>query len=156
MLLPIFQTMNDWGASTWIRESVWFYPLVQCVHLLFLTMLVGALLVVDLRLLGAGISEQPASKLARDARPWLVIALVGMLITGIPQLMSNAMREYSNEFFWIKMRVLPLALLFTFTIRQKVALSPTSSEGGMAKLVAVASIVLWAGVAIPARLIGLF
>jgi uncharacterized membrane protein len=156
MLMPFFQWMNDWAASTAIRESIWIYPLAQAVHLLFLAMLVGGLLIVDLRLLGTGLTSQPVQKVARDARKWVIVGLVGLIVTGIPQLMSNSMREYSSDFFWMKMYVLPVALVFTFTVRHWVTMSEKSSESGIGKLVGLLSIALWAGVAIPSRLIGLF
>jgi hypothetical protein len=156
MLMPYFQWMNDWAASTAIRESIWIYPLVQAVHLLFLVMLVGSLLLVDLRLLGTGMTGQPVPKLARAAWPWVVWGLLGLLVTRMPQLMSNSMREYSSDFFWMKMYVLPVAIVFTFTVRRTITMSERSSEGGVGKLVGLASILLWAGVAIPSRLIGLF
>jgi hypothetical protein len=85
-----------------------------------------------------------------------VWGLLGLLVTGAPQLLSNAMREYSSDFFWMKMYVLPVALVFTFTVRHWVTMSEQSSEGGTGKLVGLASILLWLGVAIPSRLIGLF
>jgi hypothetical protein len=80
-----------------------------------------------------------------------------MFLTGVPQLISNALREYYSPFFWAKMSMLALALIFTFTIRRRVVLSPDGAVStGVRKLVGAASIVLWSGVAIPARLIGLF
>jgi hypothetical protein len=80
-----------------------------------------------------------------------------MFLTGVPQLISNALREYYSPFFWTKMSMLALALIFTFTIRRRVVLSPEGAVStGVRKLVGAASIVLWSGVAIPARLIGLF
>ncbi len=55
------------------------------------------------------------------------------------------------------MVVMVVALVFTFTIRRKVTLAPTGQFGAATrKLVGALSIVLWASVAIPARLIGLF
>ena len=70
--------------------------------------------------------------------------------------MSNATKEYFSEFFCFKMDVLLVAVIFTFTLRHKVAMA---EEGRVAplkvKLVGLASIVLWATVAITARLIGL-
>ena len=96
-------------------------------------------------------------KIARDAEPWFIRGFVLMFLTGVPQLISNALREYYSPFFWTKTLMLALALIFTFTIRRRVVLSPNGAVStGMRKLVGAASIVLWAGVAIPARLIGLF
>ena len=54
MLEPFFQWMNDLAVSKAIGESIWIYPLVQAIHLLFLALFAGALLIVDLRLMGWG------------------------------------------------------------------------------------------------------
>ena len=158
MLEPFFQWMNDLAVSKAIGESIWIFPLVQAVHLVFLALFAGALLIVDLRLLGLGMREQSVAKIARDARPWLIVGLVGLVVTGMPQLMQNAMREYFSEYFWIKMYVLPVALIYTFTIRQRVAMADESRVApAMSKLAGLASILLWiGGVTIPSRLIGLF
>ena len=158
MLEPYFQWMNDLAVSKAIGESIWIYPLVQAIHLLFLALFAGSLLIVDLRLMGWGMREQPIAKVARDAWPWTIIGFLGLVATGIPQLMQNAMREYFSEFFWIKMYVLPVALIYTLTIRRKVALTDESHVApAMSKLTGLASILLWiGGVAIPSRLIGLF
>jgi hypothetical protein len=158
MLEPYFQWLNDLAVSKAIGESIWIYPFVQAVHLLFLALFAGSLLIVDLRLLGYGMREQPVAKVARDARPWMIIGLLGLLVTGMPQLAQNAMREYFSEYFWFKMYMIPVALIFTFTIRQKIALADEARVTPMvAKAVGLLSILLWiGGVAVPARLIGLF
>ena len=158
MLEPYFQWMNDLAVSKAIGESIWIYPLVQAIHLLFLALFAGSLLIVDLRLMGWGMREQPVAKVASDARPWMILGFVGLVVTGMPQLMQNAMREYFSDFFWIKMYVLPVALIYTFTIRQRVAMADESRVApAMSKLTGLASILLWiGGVAVPSRLIGLF
>jgi hypothetical protein len=120
---PTFEWMNNLPVSAAIRESIWISPLVNVGHLLALVLLVGALLIVDLKLLG---SDEGTSldKIARDAEPWFIRGFVLMFLTGVPQLISNALREYYSPFFWTKMSMLVLALLFTFTIRRRVVLSP--------------------------------
>ena len=146
MLEPFFQWMNDLAVSKAIGESIWIYPLVQAIHLVFLALFAGALLIVDLRLMGLGMREQPAAKVARDARPWLIVGFIGLVVTGMPQLMQNAMREYFSEFFWIKMYVLPIALIYTFTIRQRIALADEARLAPMwSKLAGLVSILLWMG-----------
>ena len=158
MLEPFFQWMNDLAVSKAIGESIWIFPLVQAIHLVFLALFVGSLLIVDLRLLGLGMREQSVAKVARDARPWMIVGLIGLVVTGMPQLMQNAMREYFSEYFWIKMYVLPVAVIYTFTIRHRVAMADESRVApAMSKLAGLASILLWiGGVTIPSRLIGLF
>lgn len=154
MLEPLFQWISTLAVSRAIGESLWIYPLVQAIHLVFLAIFLGAVVIVDLRLLGRGFSHQPVSQVARDARPWMIGGLLGLVVTGIPQLMQNAMREYFAEFFWWKMYILAFALIFTFTVRRKATQASTPPAYG--KVVGLVSMALWAGVAISARLIGLF
>ena len=97
---------------------------------------------------------QPVSQVARDARPWLVIGFLGMVATGLPQLMQNASREYFSEFFWYKMYLIAIGLILIVTIRRKLTQVDEPSAAG--KVVALVSIAIWAGVVINARLIGLF
>jgi len=156
MLLPFFKWLGDAPASLFIRDSVWIYAFDQCLHLVALAVFAGAVLIVDLRLLGGGLKDRPIAQVARDAQPWLVWALVGLVVTGIPQLMSNAIKEYYSIIFWIKMGLLLPAFIFTFTIRNKVVMSAQAGPVSLqTKLVGLVSIALWAGVAISARLIGL-
>ncbi len=106
--------------------------------------------------MGTGLKDRPIAQVARDAQPWLVWGLVGLLVTGIPQLLSNSIKEYYSVYFWVKMGVLLVAFIFTFTVRSKVAFADESRAGSsQTRLVGFVSIVLWAGVAITARLIGL-
>jgi uncharacterized protein DUF6644 len=158
MLQPYFQAMNDSAVAKFISESLWIYPLDQAIHLVFLALFAGSILILDIRLLGFGMREQSVAKVARDSAPWVIIGFLGLVATGIPQLIQNAMREYYSEFFWIKMYVLPVALIYTFTVRRKVAQAEDGRVSpGVQKIVGLVSILLWiGGVAVPSRLIGLF
>lgn len=157
MLQPYFRWLGELPVSKAIGESLWIFPMIQAFHLVFLTILIGALLIVDIRLLGRGMVRQPLNQVAKDAMPWLLISLFGMVLTGLPQLMSNWSREYESEYFWKKMYFLLAALIFTFTVR--LAMTRGSETGGTTmgqKVVAIVSIFLWFNVAIAGRLIGLF
>jgi putative copper export protein len=157
MLLQFFEWLNGLPFSRFVGESVWIYAVVQAFHLVALAVFAGAVLVVDLRLLGRGLVERPIAQVARDAQPWLIGGFLGLLVTGIPQLMQNALREYYSFFFWLKMVVLVLAIIFTVTVRRRVTLADETRVAPVrTKVVGIVSIALWAGVAIPARLIGLF
>ena len=156
-LLPLFQWMNSLAVSKAINESNWAYAIIQAFHLVALSVFFGAVLVVDLRLLGKGFNQQPLREVARDAQPWLIGGFAGLIITGIPQLLAGAMKEYNIGLFWIKMYVLVAATIFTFIIRARVTRADEQSVGPLwSKVVAVVSTGLWVGVAVPARLIGLF
>jgi hypothetical protein len=157
MLAPYFEAIAAWEISRMINESTWIFAIVQALHLVGLALLAGAVLIVDLRLLGKGLTHQPVAKVAADARPWLIWSIVAMVATGVPQFISLATKEYDSVFFWRKMYFLAAALVFTFAIRQRVAFAPEGRFGpAVNKVVGLVSIVLWAMVAIEGRLIGLF
>src|SRR5262245_33318150 len=152
-----FVDIAGWSVSRAINESSWIFPLVQAFHLAALGFLAGSILMVDLRLLGKGFSQQPIARVARDARPWLIGSLVAMVLTGVPQFMSLATKEYESPYFRWKMGFLVAALIWTFTVKKIVTYSPEGRFGGvLTKLTGLVSIVLWACVAINGRLIGFF
>ena len=156
-LLPLFEWIQGTAISEGIRGSFWIFAVVQALHLVTLSMLAGSILIVDLRLLGRGITEQPVKVVAQDAQPWMIAALFGMLLTGVPQFISDATKEYNHPFFRAKMGFLLLALLFTFTLRRNVTLADVGSVTPVWRtVVGIVSIALWLGVAVSGRLIGLF
>ena len=140
-----------------MRSSPWFFPLIASIHLMGLALIGGALLVVDLRLLGLGLRHQPVAQVARDAERWLLVSLLVLLPTGLLQFMCFAATKYYYlTAFWVKMAALSLALVFTFVVRRKVAMADeTRIKPVWSKLVALVSLSLWSTVAIAGRLIGL-
>ena len=151
MLLPFFEWMESLAVY---GPSIYIGPAVNIVHLTAMVLFLGALLIVDLRLLGAGLTQQPTASVARDAQPWLLIGLVVLIVTGVPAVMATATLQYSNSVFWVKMYLLALALIYTFTVRRKVAFADEGRFGsGTLKAVGLLSIVMWLSVAALARLI---
>ena len=150
-------TISGWTISKAINESSWIFAVVQAFHLVALAFLAGAVLMVDLRLLGKGFSSQPTASVARDARPWLLGSIVAMVLTGIPQFISLAPKEFESPYFRWKMALLLTVLVFTFTIKRYVAYAPEGRFGGaVGKIVALVSIGLWTSIAVNGRLIGFF
>ena len=153
-LLPLF----EWSEASWIgnaiRDSLWLFPVIEAIHLLGLCVLGGSILVVDLRMLGAGLRNTPIGQLARDVRPWLVASVAVMLLTGTALFASEAIKCYYNTSFWVKMTTLPFALLFTFTVRQRIAQMAGINTSARTRTVALASIALWFTVAAAGRWIG--
>ena len=154
-LLTFFQWCEASGIGETIRKSSWLFPVIEAIHLLGLGVIGGAVLVVDLRLLGLGLKRQSTAQLTRDAQPWLVGSLVLMIITGGLLFLSEAIKCYYHDAFWFKMTCLFLAIVFTFTIQRKVTMSDeTRLSPVWSKVVAVVSVLLWAGVGIGGRWIG--
>ena len=154
MLQGFFEAMGQWPISQAIGASIWIYPLVQAVHLVFLAFFAGGIVIVDLRLLGYGMRSKTIAQVARDARPWMILGFLGLVATGLPQLMQNATREYFSEFFWYKMYLFGFGLIFLVTVRRKITQGAEATAAS--KVVGLISMAIWTGVTITARLIGLF
>jgi hypothetical protein len=147
--MPFFEWME---AQAVYAGSPYIGPVVNLVHLLSMVLFMGALLIVDLRLLGLGVKTQSVARLARDARPWLLAGLAGIILTGIPQLMERATDQYETSTFWLKMYLILFGLIWTFTVR-RAAVRTDEPSGAWPRVVALVSILVWASVASLARLI---
>jgi hypothetical protein len=149
----VFDAIEQTWVGQTIKESLWYFPAIEAVHLLGLAMLGGAILVVDLRMLGVGITGQPIAAVARAANRWLIASIAVLVGTGVLLFVSEAVKCYYNPSFWVKMSALALGLVFTFTIRNRIAraerVAPT-----VYRLVAVLSISVWFVVAAAGRWIG--
>ncbi len=153
-LLPFFEWCEQLAVGEAIRNSLWLFPVIEAFHLVGLGVMGGAVLLVDLRLLGLGLKGHPVSQLSKDAQPWLLGSLGMMLASGIPLFLSEAIRCYYSTAFWVKMTSLSLVILFTFTVRRRVSLNATSTPALEGKIAALVSLGLWAGVGWGGRWIG--
>lgn len=152
-LLEIFHWLEYTPLLIEMRSSPWLFPAIATAHLLGLAIIGGAVLVVDLRLLGLGLIDQPVTRLARATEPLLFIGIASMLLTGPWLFLCFATKYYYLTAFWLKLASLVAVLLFTFTIRRRIV-SKQTTAGAAPKLVAVASLSLWFSVALGGRLIG--
>ena len=152
----MFETF-DRLEQTWIgqsiRESLWLFPGIEAVHLLGLAILGGSVLVVDLRLLGAGLTRATIPAVLSSARPWFLGSLVLMFATGIPLFLSEAIKCYYNTSFWVKMCALAIGIVFTFGVRNRVAMRRDAPRWATAFVGAI-SLTVWFTVAAAGRWIG--
>ena len=152
-LLEIFYWIEYTPLLVEMRSSPWLFPAIATVHLVGLAIIGGAVLVVDLRLLGLGLTRQPVAQLARDTEPLLVGGIALMLLTGPWLFMCFATKYYYLAPFWVKLVSFILVLVFTFTVRRRFVMGAASS-GPKNALVAIVSLSLWLTVALGGRLIG--
>src|SRR5262245_37980698 len=123
MLWPFFEWCEATALGTAIRNSPWAFAVIESVHLLALAVIGGAVLMVDLRMLGFGLRSQRVADVARNAFPWLVGSLIMMLVSGIGLFLSEPTKCYYSTAFWVKMISLALAMTFTFTVRRTVTMT---------------------------------
>lgn len=157
MLRPFFEFCEASAVGTAIRDSLWLFPVIETVHLLALALIGGAVLIVDLRLLGQGLRRLPVAEVSQQAQPWFVGSLVVIVASGILLFLSEATKCYENPAFWTKMAFLAGAVAFALTLRHPRALAGMSPEqGNRGRVLAVVSLVLWSGVGLGGRFIGFY
>lgn len=154
MLLPFFEWCEATGLGQTIRQSLWLFPVIEAAHLIGLGTLAGSLLIVDLRLLGLGLKRQRIAEVAKGARPWMVISVVLMIVTGILLFLSESIKVYYNTSFWVKISTLPVAIAFTFLVRGRIIHNETLETSGRTRVLGVVSMALWFTVAAAGRWIG--
>jgi hypothetical protein len=154
-LAPFFEWCDDLAMSQAYRESLYLFAVTQSLHLVAVTTFMGAILIVDLRLLGWGPARQTRAEIARSAQRILLWAGLAVLATGIPQFTANALSSYSRSpIFAFKMCLLAAALVFTATLRRRVALADEGRlPSWVPRAVGAVSLALWMGVTIGGRLI---
>lgn len=142
--------------SRWVTGPIYVWPVLETLHFLGLSMLIGTIGLFDLRLLGMarGLSPRLLSRLI----PWGVAAFALNVITGILFFVGEPKNYIQNVAFYFKMTFVLLAginvLVFYLTVSRKVeALGPGDDAPLGAKVIAVASLLLWIGVMSAGRLL---
>lgn len=120
------------------------FPVLECFHIAGFALAIGLSTLVDLRLLGLGLSKQSPSQIARAFEWWTLGGLVVAVLSGLLLFSTDPDMYYLNWSFLIKMACLALAVAFHYTIhRRAVCRGISPSAGG---LVAFISMTLWISV----------
>jgi hypothetical protein len=160
-LLNLCQWLYDLSWSTALRESDNAFPLVETVHVLAVSLIAGTIVVVDLRVAGLLLRTEPVTRVAGALLPWTWWGFALMLISGLPLFASEAIKLYGNPAFRLKALLLVLAginaLLFHGTTFRSVRDWERRPVAPLAaRVFAIASITLWAGIIVSGRMIAVF
>jgi hypothetical protein len=154
-LLPFIEWVAASPLSKAISTSTWAFAVIESIHLLALAVIGGAVLIVDLKLLGYGIRTQTLAEVARDAQKWFVASWTVMIVTGLLLFVSEPQKLYYSTPFAVKMLCLVAGTVFALTVRRKVTLAGENRVPPLVmKLVALVSLTLWFGVGAGGRWIG--
>ena len=119
-LPQIFPHIADWVANL---DDVFpgkqvkpYFAQWEVVHLLSLATLGGASILMNLRLIGFGITDERPAEVHRNMRWWMHIGVVGIIVTGLLIGASNAERLYTSQAFTAKMIGLLAAIIITYGV----------------------------------------
>lgn len=145
--------------ATAIREEGRLFPLIECVHVLAITFVVGTVAMVDLRLLGVASRTRAVSRLTREILPWTWGGFVVAAVTGTLMFSSAAVKYFDNIPFRLKFAVMVLAginmvVFHAATHRSVGQWDEHASPPLGAKVAGALSILCWLGVIAAGRWIG--
>ncbi len=146
-LLLVLQSWSSGTPFVFIRDSKYGMPAVQSFHLMGLTILLAAVLVLDLRLAGLGMRDYGLSCLARQLKPWTLGAFAVVISSGLLMFLATPRKYIDSRPFRLKMALLSLALLFHFgVLRRFTAADSSARPRPVDVIVACLSLTLWFGV----------
>lgn len=154
--MGIFYWLESSILAIWIGESLWGYPIALTMHSIGMAVMVGIVLVIDLRVAGrfsslSFVGLQRALKLA-----WCGFAI--NLISGFSLFSSQASYFATHTAFLIKIAAIFLAAINAYLLQKLLTDRAASWDQGIAvdqkaKRLAISSMLLWLVAIIAGRLI---
>jgi hypothetical protein len=159
MIDALLESVQDTAVATAIREGDSLFPWIECVHVLALTLVIGSIAIVDLRLLGIRSRDRAVLETTADVLPITWTAFAIALISGGLMFASNAITYAHNAFFQVKMSLLVVAGLNMLGYHLVVGRDASAWRNAAttplkARVVGGASLALWIAIAACGRWIG--
>ena len=150
--------LQGWPLAVFIHKKPWAFTTIEVVHVFAISLVIGTIMIVDLRLLGIASTKRPFAELSRQVLPFTWAAFVVAVMAGLLLFVSRAADYFVNTAFWIKMLLIVLAginmMIFEFiTVRDVQKWNINSTPPPPARLAGGISITCWVLVAVLGRLI---
>ncbi|HEX5008086.1 MAG TPA: DUF6644 family protein [Hyphomonadaceae bacterium] len=156
---PFLRWIRDTPLGEAMRETPGLFPASEMAHFIGLSLLLGVMIVVDLRVMGAfrNVSYAAALKLL----PLAVLGFLINLVSGVLFIACNPFLYFTNPAFFVKLFVILLgginALWFTFAEHRQIAGLPNEAVAPLpARIMAGASLGMWVLVIVLGRLLPTF
>lgn len=100
-------------------------------HIVSLILLGGSSILLNLRLIGVGLTEESPAEMRRNVGPWVHVGVVGVVLTGLLIGSANAERLYTSEAFSAKMVGLLAGVILTYGVSLPLAKADGRANAGM-------------------------
>lgn len=155
--LLAYLEQSAWADS--IRENDLLFPLLESVHVLAISLVLGTVLALDLRLLGLASVNRSVTSVARGILPltWAAFALA--VVSGGLLFVSNASHYLANRYFDAKICLIALAglnmaIFHLGSARDRAHWETDRTPPFKARLAGGVSILVWLAVVVCGRWIG--
>ncbi len=157
-LHDLFKALEDTAVGVAVRESSFLFPTIETVHVLSLVSVVGAIAMLDLRILGLQFKGTAVTAWSAKVLPWVWASFGFAVLSGLLLFVSSATRYYVNLPFQLKVLLLVLAgvnmLLLHFGEYRNIGHWDRGTAPTRAKIAAGLSLAFWVGVVVFGRWIG--
>lgn len=148
----LFPGAHDWVASLpktppflYLQDI---YAPFGALHLIGLALLGGCVILLNLRLLGAGLTNETPSEVERNLRLWQIIGASIVIGTGIIIGALNSEKLFYSPAFFVKMISMIAALIYSFGVVNAVAKSEGQVTPVTVALAAVALVIFLFGLGV--------
>jgi hypothetical protein len=154
----ILESVQSSAVAEWMRDTNPAMQVVESTHVLAAVLVLGTVLIADLRLLGIADSQRAFSRIGRETLPLTWAAFAVAVVTGSLMFTTSAQTYFGNAAFQLKTLALLAAglnmLLFQVLTARGIAAWDSGKPPRAARIAGVVSLVLWAAVVLLGRWIG--
>ena len=157
---PFAEWLSTTLPSVFIQQhNAWAIPTIQSIHIVGIGMVMGSVLMIDLRILGWAGTDQTLRQTASRFGPWLAGSLWLLLATGILMVIGEPVRELVTFSFWLKMALVAVgtvaAAMFQAALRRHEEQwgEETLVHRPSIKRLAILTFLIWACIIVLGRLI---
>lgn len=153
------KSFAEWLSTTSLSvffqdQYSWFIPAVQSVHIVAIAMLIGSVLMINLRLLKLAGTDQTLRQTANRFGPWLTAALCVLLASGVLLVIGEPVRELVTFSFWFKMLLVAVGTIIAAVLRVRLnRQGETIADSRSIHFLAILTLLVWIGVIFLGRLI---
>ena len=142
-----------------IRIGVWWFPVVETIHVLAIVFVLGSIARVDLRLIGAISRDRPITHVSSEMLPWTWASFVVAAISGTALFTARAIHYVDTIYFDLKMILMIAAginMLYFEYVTKKTSMQwdRDARPPGNVRFAGATSLILWLGVVATGRFIG--
>ncbi len=158
-LESLFLGIEESFIGVAVRETANVFPLFEVIHVIGLTLVVGSIAAIDLRLLGLSAREHAVTKMSAELLPWTWGAFALAAFSGLVLFTSSAASYIANPAFLVKIALMFAAalnmMIFHFITWKTVHHWDADSATPLgAKVAGGLSLLFWVGVVTFGRWVG--
>ena len=156
----LLRALEATSIATAVRENEVLFPWIESFHVLAITLVVGSIAIVDLRLLGLASLDRALNRLTAEVLPCVWSAFAVAVISGGLLFSSNAHAYAHNSYFQAKFAFMALSginmVFFHLVVGRDIERWGAASQTTplRARIAGAGSLLFWFGVVACGRWVG--